>query len=184
VVILNLALQIGRASTAVALTVALTAGVYWAYLENYKKWLKHYCDKVASMENQIDHIRDKEKLNERYTPRMSEMLTMGTIFIAGAFILLGAAAQTRSSQAGDILALAAPIAYLLWLFTVQLTTRVMGDAELEARLLASSKNSTARFFRDLYGKGHGETSMMKIRRNHWLAYVPLLIGASILLIVY
>ena len=77
-----------------------------------------------------------------------------------------------------MIALAAPLLYLAWLFFSQLPVRIMSDAETEAAVMVG--DPTAVFKRELYGSGEGGTWMMRLRRNHWLVYVPLLVVPSIL----
>ena len=103
------------------------------------------------------------------------MLTIGTILIPTSFIVLGFAVQASGVQR-EALALASPTLYLMWLYLSQLPVRIMNDAESEVGVLTA--DPTTAFLRELYGAGHGNTWMMRIRRNQALAYMALLIFAA------
>jgi hypothetical protein len=111
------------------------------------------------------------------------MIGMGSLFVPTAFVLLAAAATTKgsiSSQARVGLALSAPILYVLWLFLVQLSTRLMDDVDSQMRRYA--RDPTARILNTFYEDRHGFGLVMRFRRNHWLAYVPLFtLGATLII---
>jgi len=79
-----------------------------------------------------------------------------------------------------VLAISAPSLYVLWLFLVQLSTRLMDDVDSDMRLYA--KGGTAGLLHDFYDDRHGFGVVMRLRRNHWLAYVPLLTIAAALIV--
>jgi hypothetical protein len=111
------------------------------------------------------------------------MLDMGSLFISTAFVLLAAAATASnyiSHSARIGLALSAPLLYVVWLFLVQLPTRLMDDVDSKMRLIA--KDAAAEILHNFYGDRHGTTYMTRLRRNHWLAYVPLVtLGATLII---
>jgi general stress protein CsbA len=111
------------------------------------------------------------------------MIEMGSLFIPTALVLLGAAATSSdfiSTTARIALAASAPTLYILWLFLVQLSTRLMDDVDSDMRLYLS--DGAARVLHLFYQDRHGFGRMMWLRRNHWLAYVPLLtVGASFII---
>ena len=125
---------------------------------------------------------EQTKLWKDYAPRLDSMVLMGSIFITGTFVLLGASATSPDPNLRPPLAIIAPLSYLIWLFTNQLPTRIMNDVEVEMRLICR-QNNAQRVLRELYGAKHGNSLMMKIRRNYWLIYVPIIIGASVYLIM-
>lgn len=111
--------------------------------------------------------------------RENSMIVMGSIFIAGSFVLLGAASQLSTATISKIaLALASPILYVVWLFSVQLSTRLMNDVEFDMRLICEKSYGPAAILREFYGEKHGRDPVMWMRRNHWLVYIPLLIAAA------
>jgi hypothetical protein len=113
--------------------------------------------------------------------RENSMIVMGSIFVVAAFAILAGAA---SGMASPRIALAAPLVYCIWLLTIQLSTRVMNDSDAEMRFIAESEdvNGVAHILRRLYGDGHGNTVLIRFRRNHWLAYVPILWLSALYLI--
>jgi len=122
---------------------------------------------------------DSKELVDGYRQRESSLLILGTILIPTSFVLLGLANQTTPGLPRAAIALASPLLYLTWLFFSQLPVRVMTDMETEAVVLTG--NPTAVFKRELYGGGEGKTSLMRIRRNHWLVYVFLLVPPALII---
>ena len=114
--------------------------------------------------------------------REQAMIGMGSLFVPTAFVLLAAAATSHdiSSSARIALAVSAPALYVLWLFLVQLSTRLMDDIDSQTRLYA--KDGAGELLHDFYEDRHGFGLMMKSRRNHWLFYVPLMtLGATLII---
>jgi hypothetical protein len=111
------------------------------------------------------------------------MIQMGSLFVPTAFVLLAGAAtssQFISSSARIALAAAAPTLYVLWLFLVQLSTRLMDDVDSDMRRYL--EDGAAEVLHDFYQDRHGFGPMMWLRRNHWLAYIPLLtLGAALII---
>jgi len=139
--------------------------------------------KICTNKKKITELceKEQEKLWVGYAPRLDSMVLMGSIFITGTFVLLGASA-TAQGNSKSVFAFAAPLSYLVWLFTNQLPTRVMNDVEVEIRLI-SNQHGAQEVLRELYGKKHGNSLLMKIRRNYWLLYIPIIVYTSIYLIL-
>ena len=164
-------------------TAILTILSYALYLLAYEASL---CMMISRVRGQTDTIKalpkdEQEKLWKDYAPRLDSMVLMGTIFITGTFVLLGASVTANTVNLRTTLAVAAPMSYLVWLFANQLPTRIMNDVEVELRLVCNS-NGAQGVLRKLYGAKHGNSLMMKIRRNYWLIYIPIIIGASMYVI--
>jgi hypothetical protein len=123
--------------------------------------------------------QDKEEVKELwggYASRLDNMIVMGTIFVTGSFVLLGAAATTTNVDLRVTLAGAAPFVYLIWFFTIQLSTRIMNDIEAEMRLIVNPAGPES-VKRILYGPRYGNM-LTFFRRNIWVIYVPLIVIAS------
>lgn len=110
--------------------------------------------------------------------RESSMILMGTIFLTGAFILLGAASQAPpASLSRKMLAMIELLTNVWWLFSIQLSTRIMNDVEFELRL--RERNVGYHLIqRYLYGGQHGDNWLIRIRRNHWLVYMVFVFMAA------
>ena len=110
------------------------------------------------------------------------MILMGSIFVPLSFILLGAAVTGKFPwQAKISLSFIAPWIYIAWLFSIQLSTRLMNDMESEFEILVKPEGYR-KIMRKFYGIGHGRTWTMRARRNHWLIYVVLLTLSASLVI--
>ena len=120
------------------------------------------------------------------------MIQMGSIFIASAGILLSASVQ----RGLGLIAFSAAFLVTWWLFSVQLSTRLMMDAKMQIRLVKEHRFGTnhtdpcdqeegeAHFLRRFYGDTNGEGLMMKMRRNHWLFYPSLLLVVGAIIVVW
>ncbi len=120
----------------------------------------------------------------------TSMLTMGSIFIAASFIILAFSNQKGLDPGVRVvMAIFSPILYAMWLFSIQLSTRLMMDAKIEVELIHEHgpqridliehhdlcwHNGPAHMRRRFYGAKNGKGLMMKVRRNHWLLYLTLL----------
>ena len=72
------------------------------------------------------------------------------------------------------------LSYVLWLFSVQLSTRLMDD--VDSKMKEWAKGRTHLVLHNFNDDRHGFGLVMRLRRNHWLVYVPLLtIGATIVI---
>ena len=124
------------------------------------------------------------------------MLTMGSIFIAASFLLLTFSNQKDlDGWIRIVMALASPILYGIWVFSIQLSSRLMDDATSEVELIAEhvlqgdlhsddcrQTRGVAHVKRKFYGARNGRGLMMKVRRNHWIFYLNLLILLSLTVI--
>lgn len=173
------------------LLAGLTVGfvVIAIYLLVYRYQGQRWLDWLRQPENQtrINNL-PKHDLGQLSTnQRGSSMLTMGTIFVAASFlILIGSTERMISPEVRFILAFASPLVYGWWLFSIQLTSRLMDDVDLEILItnltIREENNALARLHRDLYGPAHGRWLLIWLRRNHWLFYmIALIIGASFVL---
>jgi hypothetical protein len=155
-----------------------------AYLLVYEIALIKWNARLTKLRMKIQGLsgEDRERLLKvSRQGREQGMLGMGNLFIPTAFILLAAAATAQlTSSVRMVLAISAPALYVLWLFSVQLSTRLMDDVDAHIRLLA--KDGAGEVLHDFYGDRHGHGRMMKCRRNHWLFYVPLLTIAASMII--
>jgi len=116
--------------------------------------------------------------------RESSMITMGSLFIPTAFALLGLAGQQTTPPATRFaLSIAALFLYLIWLFAIQLTSRLMSDIEAELQqYIRGPLGYYARLQRQLYGERNGNHPFLWIRRNHWVIFlVPLFYAAAYLI---
>jgi hypothetical protein len=160
--------------------------IYFAWYElALVFWKKRFREK--KLQEKIESLKEKEKdrlLEISRQGRESGMLTMGNLFIPTAFLMLGAAATAPkdviSPSARIVLAASGPLLYVLWLFLVQLSTRLMDDIDSDMRLAA--KGGTANVLHCFYEDRHGFGLVMILRRNHWLAYVPLITIGAIMII--
>lgn len=168
----------------ILLTALLTILVYLLYFLAYDDSLCMMISRVRAQTDTITalNVSEQEKLWKEYAHRLETMVLMGTIFITGTFVLLGASVTANDINLRTLLAVIAPLSYLVWLFTNQLPTRIMSDVEVEMRLIINP-NGAQGVLRRLYGEKHGNSLMMKIRRNYWLIYIPIIISASIYLIL-
>jgi hypothetical protein len=156
-----------------------------AYLSVYEVALVFWRRRVERLRTEIRvlSVEDRGRLLKRSRQgREQAMIGMGSLFIPTAFVLLAAAATASniSSSARIALAVSAPALYVLWLFLVQLTTRLMDDIDSQMRLYAH--DGAATLLHHFYEDRHGFGVMMKLRRNHWLFYLPLItLGATMII---
>ncbi|MGA2789700.1 MAG: hypothetical protein ABSF00_02910 [Candidatus Bathyarchaeia archaeon] len=176
----------GLLSPAVGIGLVLGSLILFAYLVAYEVALANWKRRLENLRGDIQHLQGKDKdrfLDVSRRGREQSMIAMGSLFIPTAFVLLGAAATSSefiSQSARVALAASAPVLYVLWLFLVQLSTRLMDDVDSDMRLIAN--DGAARVLHDFYQDRHGFGLMMWLRRNHWLAYVPLLtLGATLII---
>ncbi len=162
----------------------LTSAIGITYFLLYEFSLPRWKGYMNDLKPDIDFLTLSSKDNKKPLLRISRqaretsMLTMGTLFIPTAFVLLGAAATANTSALSRIaLAASAPTLYVLWLFLVQLPTRLMDDVDSQMRSIVGDPANLV--LHKFYGDRHGIQYMTRLRRNHWLVYVPLLIlGAT------
>lgn len=164
----------------------LFTGIVWGvYLGWYHYLTVGWEERVNREREAIKKLKDcTERQNAPWSGlgrRENSMIVMGSIFVVAAFTILAGAATGGTLSKG--IAIAAPLVYCIWLLTIQLSTRVMNDSDVEMRLIAEGKDETAGVLRRLYGKGHGNTWLIRFRRNHWLAYVPILWFSALYLIM-
>ena len=149
------------------------------------------------VDEQMQHIRqsaniDEEKqilrdLSPALSGRERSMIDMGLIFVVAAFIILGQVPQAKdiSFPVKTILTISSPLVYAFWLFTIQLSTRLMNDSDMEMSVRIEEERGIygiSRVRREFYGDYHGRGPMMWFRRNHWLLYfILLIIGATMLI---
>ena len=134
-----------------------------------------------------DMAKGRDALGERILDRLrvteNSMILMGALFVPTAFVLLAAAAMPPIPNPNPVLrtvlAIVSPALYSWWLFSIQLSTRVMHDVDNEILITAEGNGGLTNLFRDLYGAGQGQGLMMFVRRNHWIAYLLLLIFGSV-----
>jgi len=165
---------------------AISSIIVVAYLFFYEWALINWKKRMKTLRETIHFLgkKDKERLLAvSRRGREQSMIEMGSLFIPTAFLLLGAAATSstfiyQSARIG--LALSAPILYVLWLFLVQLSTRLMDDVDSNVRLYAN--DGAGRVLHLFYEDRHGWGLVMWLRRNHWLAYLPLLVVGATLII--
>src|SRR5208282_2424664 len=102
--------------------------------------------------------------------RQGSMIDMGTIFVPTAFALLGVSVQPNFVSLRIPFAGAGLGLYIIWLFTTQLPTRLMNDVDIDMRIRAEGPQGATSLQRRLYGRGHGTSVIVVVRRNHWLIY--------------
>jgi hypothetical protein len=150
----------------------------------YDRWEKEI-HKPKGIKKELQKLLPQEShlLWKEAGRRGSAMIWMGSIFLPISFLLLGIAAQIDPATPNLRLALVfvSIILYTLWLFLIQLTTRLMNDMNMEMRLICEPKPSAAKILRKFYGKKHGKKPLIWIRRNHWLAFLILLVVAASLI---
>jgi hypothetical protein len=163
------------------------SAIVLAYLILYEfelpRWKEHLEHVNQTTIQKLDEKKDEKKqlLEVSRQAREVSMLNMGSLFIPTAFVMLGAAATAPVSQlARATLAFSAPLLYVIWLFLVQLPTRLMDDVDSKMRLIVG--DPVTRVLHEFYGDRHGIQHLTRLRRNHWLAYVPLLTIAASLII--
>jgi hypothetical protein len=116
---------------------------------------------------------------------------MGSLFVPVSFAVLLVASNPPSNvlpqELRSILALVGVLLYSWWLLTVQLSTRVMHDIDvdimvlnegridLDDKLVDTTRDGLTTLTREIFGARSGRGVLMKVRRNHWLFYLPLLI---------
>jgi hypothetical protein len=164
----------------------LASAIVLAYFLLYEFSLRNWKTLMDGLKPSIEDLKGKKKESLLRVSRQAHersMLDMGSLFIPTAFVLLAAAATAQnfiSHSARIGLALSALLLYVVWLFLVQLPTRLMDDVDSKMRLIA--KDAAAEILHNFYGDRHGTTYMTRLRRNHWLAYVPLLtLGATLII---
>lgn len=173
------------ASPPLGIGLSLASSIVYAYFVLYERTLANWKRRMKGLQKEIESLNEEDRIRLLKVSRKGRetgMLSMGNLFIPTAFLLLGAAAtsQMTSNPARIALAASAPMLYVLWLFLVQLSTRLMDDVDSDMRLYA--KDGSAQVLHDFYGDRHGFGVMMWVRRNHWLAYVPLLtLGATFII---
>ncbi len=160
----------------------LTSALWAIYLVFYKIALRRGEKRREEAKGDFGKLRGLKNLEKVWTSgvRETSMITMGSLFVPTAFLLLGVAAQHDIPCSAKIaLSIWAPLLYLIWLFTVQLSTRVMTDVEgVLKRKVGGSFGAYERLQNKLYGAGHGKGPLIWTRRNHWLFYIPLLVYGS------
>jgi hypothetical protein len=160
--------------------------IVFAYLFTYEVALFLWKERLKRLSTEIQNLQKEDRrrlLKVSRQGREQSMIGMGGLFIPTAFVLLGAAATTSpyvSSSARITLALSAPVLYVLWLFLVQLSTRLMDDVDSQMRLYANDR--AAGLLHHFYEDRHGFGVMMRLRRNQWLFYVPLItLGTAVII---
>ena len=178
-----------EAIIAVILSLAEVVG----YLKLYGHWSSTWSNRVRSLNEKIMQLKNRdtpndagEKLWSEIARRENSMILMGSLVIPTAFGLLIVAALPPSTlstpeqtqTARTVLSLAAVLLYSWWLFTVQLPVRVMNDIGHEMQRMIENSNGIGHVLEELYGTDHGAGSLMKVRRNHWLAYLVMLLFSA------
>jgi len=142
---------------------------------------------IKATDDEEDFLESSGARLQRFwsNSREQSMITMGSLFVPTSFVLLGVASQPSIMPIDRLaLSLLAPILYGVWLFTIQLSTRLMNDTDAQLQQLARDpRGDFARLQNRLYGDRHGKGWMMRARRNHWLLYLPILIYGSSFLIL-
>lgn len=163
--------------------------VYQAiYLYMNRRWIQ----RIRDLETRVYRL-DPKQLEEVLGHGGSEgsMIQMGSIFIVASGVVLSIASQTFITGWAKIaLAFSSPLLVGWWLFTVQLSTRLIMDGKMEVRLIqehdpitrhidnCTLRSGSAHLQRMVYGDRNGRGPIMWIRRNHWTFYLSLLIVAA------
>lgn len=159
------------------------------YFASYEYALIRWKRRLGPLRPDIESIAEGSQERERLLDisrqgRESGMLGTGSLIIPTAFFLLAAAATAQkdviSVVGRETLAFSAPLLYMFWLFSVQLPTRLMDD--IDSKMKEYAKGRTHGVLHTFYEDRHGFGVMMRLRRNHWLAYVPLLTVAATLIV--
>ena len=152
----------------------------------YNRWIGRIRREIRQ---QIDRLLINDPCGEQRKElwgdsgrRENSMILMGSIFIVASFALLVGAVQTTNPSFRPILAIGAPSLYTLWLLLIQLSTRLMMDAEFEIHLIAEGTEGPMAILQNFYGGRWGRPPIMWFRRGHWLFYVIVIIFASIFII--
>lgn len=181
----------------IAIALVLAAVEIIGYLGLYRHWSGTWAKRVESHTEKIKQLNKtgasssfSERLWSEIARRENSMILMGSLVIPTAFGLLIVAALPPSTlstpeqtqEARIVLSFAAVFLYSWWLFTVQLPVRVMNDISYQMQRMAEDSNGIGHVLEELYGKDHGTGWLMRVRRNHWLGYlVMLLVSATFIL---
>src|SRR2546430_12847910 len=175
----------------------LAAGEIIGYLALYRHWSRTWSVRVESLGDSIKQLKKPgtfanagERLWSEIARRENSMILMGSLVIPTAFGLLIVAALPPSTlltpeqpqTARTVLSSAAVLLYSWWLFTVQLPVRVMNDISYQMQRMTEDSNGIGQILEELYGKEHGAGWLMRVRRNHWLAYLVMLLFAATLIV--
>jgi len=171
----------------------LAGGEIIGYLALYRHWSDTWEKRVNSLGDKFNQLRNlgpvvnvSERLWSEIARRENSMILMGSLVIPTAFGLLIVAAlppsilstPEQTQTARTVLTSAAVFLYSWWLFTVQLPVRVMNDISYQMQRMTEDSNGIGHILEKLYGRDHGSGSLMKVRRNHWLAYLVMLLFAA------
>jgi hypothetical protein len=168
----------------------ITIGEWIAYFAIYYGWLNRWQNRLRrDVEPEIRRLSGLGTvLHELWSSagrRENSMILMGSLFIPTAFAILivGAAPPISISQPARVsLLIVSVFLYSWWLFTVQLTTRIMNDLSYDMQRISEGNAGPGHILKELYGDRQGKGSLTWLRRNHWLAYLPLLIFPSVVII--
>lgn len=188
------------------LAVIIAIVPYWfLYRELGNSWIRRIRSESANILAVEDRLK-KESLKKdgrnqgdhdqtaKHQNRESSMLTMGSIFVVASFVLLGLStradlANIFADDLNFLIKIASPLLYGSWLLTIQLSTRIMMDGDIEKELILEHKGhdesceeielGPVHLERRIYGGGHGRGWMIRFRRNHWLVYFAIILMVSL-----
>ena len=124
---------------------------YWfLYRELGRSWIERIRSEranILAVRDMLQKKRPNEKNDDQEAAnrgRESSMLTMGSIFVVASFVLLGLSARGDMAEIlpeglDFLIKIASPLLYGSWLLTIQLSTRIMMDGEIEKKLILEHK---------------------------------------------